>query len=275
MVNSSFIQPDALALDFDGVVCNGLREYFQTSLKAYAQIASKIGASEIAAPEIDIEQSQTWEPLFGQLRPVVETGWEMPLLLKAIHEGYEVETLLLSWPQIRDRLLTQFQLSPKQLGALVDKTRDQWMTEDLDGWLALHAFYPGVDRQLQHWLSQGLPLWIITTKESRFVDALLQQSSIQFPKEAIFGKDAQQPKSETLRQIQAQGFSKIWFVEDRLETLLGIQQQPDLQSVSLFLGDWGYNTEGDRQRAKAHKTLHLLSLSQFCQPVAHWLEAQD
>jgi phosphoglycolate phosphatase-like HAD superfamily hydrolase len=257
----NFVQPGALALDFDGVLCNGLKEYFQTSVKAYHRIW----------PSADAAQVLGWELMFGRLRPVIETGWEMPLVLKAIQMGYAEADILLNWPQIRDHLLLELQLEPKQIGLQVDTLRDQWLIDDLPSWLALHEFYPGVSEQLQHWVSLDLPVFIITTKESRFVQILLQQHGIEFAAADIFGKDRQQPKHLTLRQLQAQGLANIWFVEDRFATLTGIRQYMDLQSISLFLGDWGYNTEGDRKAAADHNSIHLLSLGQFTQSFEQWL----
>jgi phosphoglycolate phosphatase-like HAD superfamily hydrolase len=258
-VEDVILLPDALALDFDGVLCNGLKEYFQVSLKAYSEIWPEHRASP------------TWEPLFGRLRPVVETGWEMPLVLKAIQEGYDEANILLDWPHIRAELLGKSQLTPKQLNDRVDSLRDRWIAEDLSGWLALHEFYPSVSEQLQGWVNSGFPVFIITTKESRFVDALLRQNGVELSAAVIFGKDRQQPKTGTLRQLQAQGWTKLWFVEDRFETLKGIRTQPDLDSVALFLGDWGYNMERERQEATAHRSIHLLSLDRFTQSLKEWL----
>lgn len=252
------LQPDALALDFDGVLCNGLQEYFQVSIKAYGEIWPQ------DKPDLG------WEPLFGRLRPVVETGWEMPLVLKAIREGYGEGDILLGWPQIRAELLTRLKLSPKQLGQHVDGLRDRWIAEDFSGWSGLHAFYPGVPEQLQRWVDLALPTYIITTKESRFVEALLQQKGVNLPSAAIFGKDCQRPKTETLRQLQAKGWTKLWFVEDRFETLQSIRMQPDLNPATLFLGDWGYNTKCERQAVTASDTIHLISLAQFTQSFEQW-----
>ena len=253
-------KPEVLALDFDGVICNGLKEYFQISVLAYRQLW----------PRLDPQQPLAWESLFGRLRPVVETGWEMPLVLKAIQEGQDEENILLNWPQIRAETLTQLQMNPKQIGAQVDGLRDQWINRDLAGWLGLHEFYTGVAAQLQHWVATNLQLFIITTKESRFVDALLRQQGVELPSSAIFGKDCRQPKSETLQQIQAQGYTQIWFVEDRFETLKAMTLQADLPSVALFLGDWGYNTQRERDEAAAHPSVRLLTLKRFTQPFKNW-----
>jgi phosphoglycolate phosphatase-like HAD superfamily hydrolase len=253
--------PDALALDFDGVLCNGLREYFQISLNAYRQIW----------PDAAQDCLPTWEASFGKLRPVIETGWEMPLVLRALEHGRTEADILTHWPTIRSQLLEKENLDWRQMGVQVDALRDRWILEDLDGWLALHRFYPGVAAQLQHWLNAELPIFIITTKESRFVKILLAQAGIALPSGALYGKDCQQPKAATLRQIKAQGFDNIWFVEDRFATLTTIQMQQDLESIRLFLADWGYNTPTEREQAIATHGLHLISLSHFELPFERWL----
>jgi phosphoglycolate phosphatase-like HAD superfamily hydrolase len=254
------VKPDALALDFDGIVCDGLLEYFQTAWQTYRHFWPDTPPT----PDPDLE------PQFQRLRPVVETGWEMPVVLRSLLTGQSEDSILTDWPAIRTKLIAQEQLNPSQIGQQVDAIRDRWIAEDSGGWLALHRFYPGIPEQIQSWLQQDLPVFIITTKEGRFVQALLQRTGIMFPQTSIFGKEGQCPKSETLKSLQEKGFSEIWFVEDRLETLLRIREISDLQSVQLFLGDWGYNTVGDRQVALKHPTLSLLGLAQFCQGFSQW-----
>lgn len=253
--------PRTLALDFDGVLCNGLQEYFQTTWRAYRQL----WPTSSATPSHEIVE------IFYQLRPVVETGWEMPVLLRAIIQGFATSDILDQWFTIRDRVVAQEDLNPQDLGNRVDGVRDQWINQDLSSWLQLHCFYPGVVTQLQSWLQQPLSLFIITTKESRFVAALLQQEGLNIRRDRIFGKDCRRPKAETLRQLKQTTPAPIWFVEDRLATLQGIQQQPDLQDIGLFLGDWGYNTARDRQTASPATGIDLLTLDQFTQGFDRWL----
>jgi phosphoglycolate phosphatase-like HAD superfamily hydrolase len=253
-------RPDAIALDFDGVLCDGLKEYFQTALNAYMQIW----------PEAIPEEPAVWRTAFSQLRPVVETGWEMPVVLRALQQGYAESDLLKNWFAIRQQIMANETWDSKRISALVDHLRDQWIATDFDSWLALHSFYPGVAAQLHAWIAQQLPVFIITTKESRFVQALLQLIDVTLPPTVVFGKDRQQPKSQTLRQLQTQGFQHLWFIEDRLATLHTIQQQPDLHLVRLFLADWGYNTIADHQAALHDPAIHLLSLHHLNQPLEQW-----
>jgi phosphoglycolate phosphatase-like HAD superfamily hydrolase len=253
--------PQTLALDFDGVLCDGLLEYFQTSWRAYRQT----WPTSTATPPSHLAEA------FYRLRPVVASGWEMPILLRAIIKGFSEADILQNWQTVRSRIVADEDLNPKILGGRVDTIRDHWIAEDLTEWLSLHRFYPGVSQQLQRWLSIDLSLLIITTKESRFVQKLLDQEGIALTSDRIFGKDRQLPKAETLRNLQnQQSPTPIWFVEDLLSTLETVKSQPDLQQIDLFLADWGYNTARDRQLAAQDKRIKLLSLEQFLQNFSDW-----
>jgi phosphoglycolate phosphatase-like HAD superfamily hydrolase len=257
--------PTILALDFDGVLCDGLIEYFQAAWRAYCQIWSH---PEALPPEGLAEQ-------FYRLRPVVETGWEMPVVISAILSGVSEAEILANWSAIAPQFAQETHLAPLEIGSKVDQIRDVWITHDLEGWLSLHRFYPGVIDRLQH-LTSVYPV-IVTTKEERFVSQLLQQQGITLPDSQIFGKSLRQPKAQTLRTL-IQEFSLktdtpvvVWFIEDRLKTLQGIQTQPDLADVRLFLGDWGYNTASERETASLDPKIQLLSLSTFAEDFSSWI----
>lgn len=255
--------PTLLALDFDGVICDGLLEYFQTAWRTYCRIWSP---SDKTPPEGLAES-------FYRLRPVVETGWEMPCVLRSILQGTPEAEILQNWGAICLELVQTEGLVPVEVEQLVDRVRDEWISQDLSGWLSLHRFYPGVIPQLQRVLADGIELYIVTTKEDRFVQQLLAQAGVNLSASRIFGKSVRQPKAQTLRQLQQSASVPepvIWFVEDRLKTLQTIAPQMDLQDVQLFLADWGYNTAGDRSIAQQDERIHLLTLAQFAQLLMQW-----
>ena len=256
--------PTILALDFDGVVCNGLIEYFQTAWRTYCQIWYPDNQSP---PE-------NLAPAFYRLRPVIETGWEMPILIRALIVGISEEKILQDWSTVVEQIVNSEKLDGADLAKKVDSVRDEWIATDLEGWLALHRFYPGVVEKVGSLLDDSTTeLYIVTTKEGRFVHQLLQQQGINLPQHSIIGKESQRPKSQTLRQLiqaSSQDTANLWFVEDRLKTLQLVQEQSELQSVRLFLADWGYNTQQMRDSIQSDPRIKLLSLNQFRQDFSAW-----
>jgi phosphoglycolate phosphatase-like HAD superfamily hydrolase len=255
--------PTILALDFDGVVCNGLIEYFETAWRTYSQIWSP--------------PTQTYTPdlaaSFYRLRPVIETGWEMPVLIRALLVGIPEEKIVQDWSGIAQQLLKEAGLVAADIGKKLDQLRDEWIATDLASWLSLHRFYPGVVERLRLLLASPVQPVIVTTKEGRFVKALLQQQGVQMPEQWIIGKESKRPKHQTIRELIGRRTgtpSDLWFVEDRLKTLQLVQQQLDLDRVKLYLADWGYNTVAEREVARHDPIIRLLSLSQFAQDLSAW-----
>ena len=256
--------PTILALDFDGVVCDGLIEYFEVAWRTYCQIWSPINDT----PPDDLALR------FYRLRPVIETGWEMPVLIKALIEGFDDDQILQSWTTITPQILAVDNLEAKAVSTKLDNLRDEWIQTDLNGWLSLHRFYPGVIERLKIILKSEVKLYIVTTKEGRFVKQLLQQEGVNLPPENIFGKEIKRPKYETLRELIQKANTQpvsLWFVEDRLKTLELVQQQSDLNHVQLFLADWGYNTQSEREAGKNDPRIHLISLAHFGHDFLTWL----
>ncbi|HIK45879.1 MAG TPA: HAD family hydrolase [Leptolyngbyaceae cyanobacterium M65_K2018_010] len=256
--------PTILALDFDGVVCDGLLEYFQTAWRAYLEVFQP------DSPDYPEGLAERFYPL----RPVVETGWEMPLVLYGLLTGVADGEILAHWPTWVPQLLDQAGVESKTLAEAVDGVRDRWISQDLDSWLALHRFYPGVLDRIQQALAQGVEPIIISTKEGRFIQQLLAQQGLTLAADRILGKEIKQPKYATLQQLQelhAGQSPRLWFVEDRLKALQTVERQPDLADVQLFLADWGYNTVADRAIAAQDSRIHSLSLEQFAGPFEHWL----
>ncbi len=237
-----------IALDFDGVLCDGLPEYFRSAWKAGQRVW--VWADP---PDTDLE------PAFARLRPWIETGWEMPLALWALQHVGETG-IGPHWPSAIPALLEQCGCDRPTLAAALDQVRADWIATDRPGWLALHRFYPGVLDALQAW---GDRWCIITTKDGRFTYELLTQAGLGCDRDRIFGKEVGQPKTETLKQLLAQGHT-LTFVEDRAEALLAAARQPELADIQLVLAAWGYNTAEQRQQALADiPGVRLLSLTEF------------
>ena len=244
--------PSILALDFDGVVCDGLAEYFESAWRTYALLWASPGA---VAPAGLAER-------FYALRPVIESGWEMPLVVKALLAGVKDATIAEQWADLAPQLLDGRETT--EVGARLDRVRDEWIAADRAGWLRQHRFYPGVIDRLRALAGGPTRVVIITTKEGRFVRELFAQQDLDFPADRIHGKESKRPKSDVLRALKTDSPGlRTCFVEDRFKTLEGIKTHGDLDDVRLFLAGWGYNFPAEREAARRDGRIRLVSLEDF------------
>ena len=253
--------PRILALDFDGVLCDGMREYFETSWRAYRRLR----------PSVPAEPPPGLFDTFARLRPVVESGFEMPLLIHAALAGADEAELLRDWRP--DAWLVRMGLAREAITAEIDRVRDAWIAEDETDWLDYHRFYPGVIERLRG-LAGGPPrVAVVTTKEGRFARQLLARQGVELAAGDVFGKETRRPKRAILREQiarHAEAATALWFVEDRLKTLQDVAQEPVLDGAGLFLADWGYNTPADREAAGRDARITLLSLDRFARDFPAW-----
>ena len=263
-----------LALDFDGVVCASSSESSFSSIVA-AQRFWPAACGDIfktaTAPS-----SSSYAPLategpgtpFAQiraavdeLRPIVETGYENMLLVRALHEDLRATgtasapAMLKRWSATyRDQLLATYGTDKEALVAFFGQTRDALIAEDLQAWVGLNPVYPPVQACLPRDAGK-LAYTIITTKQERFVRAILESNGIAPPPQAdIYDlENPFGPKTKVLRALldkHGPG-TAIHFVEDRFETLQAVVATPGLEAVRCYLVDWGYNTAEQRAMARA------------------------
>jgi phosphoglycolate phosphatase-like HAD superfamily hydrolase len=258
--------PLVLALDFDGVVCDGRAEYFEAARRACA--ATWPGADP--TPPVAAR--------FAALRPLVEGGWEMPLLLHALVGGIDDAAVgdRRAWVETARAMLVQTGSSPEALGHTLNRVRDEWFAANPVEWVAHHVLYPGVPERIEAALDDGVRVVIVTTKAERFARALLAARSARLGALPIVGREPSRavPKLETLtrlaREHGLEHGAGLWFVEDLLETLESVRRAPGLAGVRLFLAAWGYNTLEDRARAGMTPGIALLSLPRFTATFSDW-----
>ena len=258
--------PDVLALDFDGVLCDGMREYFEASRRTHL----RVWPNE-RLPEEDVF------PAFRALRPVIMSGWEMPLLLRAIARGRSEAAILRSWDAVRDELVRS-EARPgvdlvRVLQRTLDDVRREWIATDRDDWLGRNVPYCGLD-ELRRVVAEPERALVVTTKEGEFTRLILDSWNVRLA--GIQGKEAGTHKCENLRALiadfeRARGRRPtFWFVEDRLETLQHVTTHPDLEDVQLILAAWGYNTEAARTSAREGGRVHVLELDRFRKGPSTW-----
>jgi phosphoglycolate phosphatase-like HAD superfamily hydrolase len=264
--------PARLVLDFYGVVCQGMREFFESSWRAW----QRVGRAPLPAT-----RREELAARFAHLRPVVESGWEMAMLPALLAARDPVRDAELEdearWATVRGDFLDDHQLTSRELADALDGARDAWLAEDRDGWVAAHEFYPGIADWLRRLIATGPPTFVLSTKDKRFLDALLRAHAVPIPDERVIGKATpRRAKWEVIQQIAAgqalpADGSGVWFVEDRFATLLELRRDaPQLAAMQLFLAEWGYVFPRDIARARA-SDIATLSLTRATGPFAEWV----
>ena len=258
--------PDMLALDFDGVLCDGMREYFEASRRTYMRVW----------PDEQAPGEELF-PAFRALRPVIMTGWEMPVLLRALVQGHSQAAMLQNWEAVRDALVPAGTPQGKALGITLTHTLDEvrraWIAATAADWLARNVPYCPLD-DVRRLLAEPECAVLVTTKEGEFARQILDHWDVHLAD--IQGKEAGTHKCDNLRALIVQYTAThgrrpvLWFVEDRLETLQHVTMHADLDDVGLFLATWGYNTPAVRASVQDHGRIRLLGLEQFRGGLTTW-----
>ena len=247
-------QKRILALDFDGVICDSAAETAISAWKAAVTLWPDRFTTALPPTEM-IER-------FRRIRPYLETGYQSILMMRMLVDGVSEDSFKYALPEKLELIMQDHDLTPRTLMKLFGNTRDEWIHESLDSWLAPQNPYPGTIESLKVALQKHAVL-ILTTKQERFVRAWLKHFSIDFPEDTIIGLDRKKPKEETLAELVKNNKKNIHFVEDRLATLLRIVEDATLKRVNLHYADWGYGTPSELEKARSMNSLDVISLSDF------------
>ena len=160
------LQP-LLVFDFDGVILDGMDEYWSSSRAACRSLLQGV---------LLPEQTPT---SFRQLRPWVHHGWEMVLIAALLQESdgplqrLGVDAFAADYDQqLRDGL-DRFGWQSSLLQDSLERVRRQAVSDDRAGWVALHRPFDGVSERLARLEDEGVAWSVLTTKGRDFTAELL------------------------------------------------------------------------------------------------------
>lgn len=249
-----------LVTDFDGVVVDGMAEYWWAARQCALQLDSSLGALPELVPGA-----------FRLLRPRVLSGWEMPVLAASIGgQGPAPGAFMADYPKALAAALAGLGWQAQGLIQLLDQVRYQALVEDRQGWLDRHQPYPWMFRRLRQCQLEGEPWRVLTTKSAAFTAELLSAHGL--TPQAIHGRE-EGPKPAVLLRLLAElrelGAGQRWlFLEDRRLTLEAVRATPGLEAVHCLLASWGYLLPEDSEQLPAG--LNLLTPELLATPLANW-----
>ena len=251
-----------VVFDFDGVIIDGIYEYWQSSRQACLKLL------ESKFPPIQLPNKVPQE--FEYLRPWVQYGWEMVLLAaelarpKSTLREKGCKDFSRNYHRNCNNALEIWNWKPKQVQEALDNVRREAIVNNLENWLANHTAFPGVKDRLKRFNSEGIELAVLTTKNAEFTAQLLNSLSIK--SDLLYGYES---GSKINILIELSKSRKIkGFVEDRRATLEKVGNHPELISIPCFLASWGYLKPNDSKNLPAN--ISLLEPITFAQPLANW-----
>lgn len=242
-----------LVFDFDGVLVDGMPEYWWAARSAALQLAPGLQLPELAPAA------------FAQLRPLIHQGWEMVLMAAELgRPDLNLDVLLADYAAALPVALARWGWQADLLQRQLEAVRAAALVSDPEAWLARHRLYPGVRQRLQRLAEEGAPWAVLTTKGGAFAARLLAAAGLE--PAALYGHE-QGSKPEVLARLLA-GQRPLWFVEDRRPTLETVVADPRLTAVRCFLVSWGYLGPGDGDGLPAG--IAWLTPERFAAPLAQW-----
>ncbi len=251
-----------LIFDFDGVIVDGMSEYWWSSRKACIELLANRSESKFL-PKVLPEA-------FRYLRPWVNQGWEMVLLVaELVRPNSQLalngpEAFASSYSLYCQEALDAWQWTPEQLQEALENVRNDAISTDLTNWLALHKPFPAVIQRLKNFDAEGIELAVLTTKAKDFTVKLLH--SFHLTPKLIYGHESG-TKPEVLLRLTETHLIK-GFVEDRRTTLETVLQTKGLAKLPCYLASWGYLKPQDTQYLP--EGLRLLNPKTLATPLASW-----
>ncbi len=240
--------------DFDGVIVDGMYEYWHSSLLACEKYLN--------SPYISVDQKlyKRVPNTFKEIRPWVKYGWEMILI---VHELIKTENPIINkddfinnYHQNCQKILKDNSWISEDLQKILDKSRKYQIEKDFETWVNLHNPFFEVINCIEELKKREVKAGIITTKGKIFAEKILKQFNI-YP-EFIFGYES--GTKIKIAEKLTQNYEILGFIEDRKKTLIDIKENAETSHIPCYLADWGYLKESDRYNLNEIKLLKLKNL---------------
>ena len=231
-----------ILFDFDGVIVNGIEEYW---------LSSKIACEKYLlnnSKNLDIDRYIEVPKIFVEIRPWVKYGWEMVLITHEILKKYKPlnnltkNSFLENYEENCSKLLFEYSWNSNELQQCLDDARLFQISNDLKKWISLHRPFNEVVSFIKYAKDKGYKIGVISTKGETFTSKILSNLDI-FP-ELIFGYESGS-KVDIISNLSL-NYNIKGFVEDRRKTLSNILENNQTKFINCYLAEWGYLKKTDK-----------------------------
>jgi phosphoglycolate phosphatase-like HAD superfamily hydrolase len=208
-------------IDFDGVLCDSVKECLVSSWLAYTRLSKKDKKS------ITLSAKKT----FYRYRPLIRTGADYVLLQRAMDEGVSLSSQ-------RDFDDYQNALGEKVMGEYREafyNARSKLLENHRKYWVSLNPLFEEFPPLLKK-IAGSYRYIIISTKKSSFIKEILNANSIEWPLDRIVDSEKKRKLSIVENYLNQLSADKAFFVDDQIDHLKG-NNDPRIEPL---LADWGY-----------------------------------
>ncbi len=246
-----------LALDFDGVISDSIKECLVTAFNAFSsQQGNSVFRTDIS--QFSPEDIQTFE----RTRSFIRRGEDYVFLLKAaaekvpIRSQIDFDTFTEGYESLRSVYRECFYAQRLKL-----------QSEYLEEWLNLNALYPNIETFLQK-VHDPACIFIVTTKDLASVQLILNAHGIELSPDQLFQATKQYRKPQIINHILDEyqiASNQIVFIDDHADTIIEVSKKTD---VLCYFAEWGYHSKVQlNQMLESHT--RILTLRAFISRYMH------
>jgi len=250
MTKSILSEGDVLALDFDGVIADSLKECLVMGFNAfskYKQQDRKIHHLN----ELDLQMMEESK----RIRKYIRTGEDYVFIFLALDENVVIND---------QREFDTFKEKNRTLQPvfhdLFYQQREWFSRVWPHQWIELNPLYPNMTNYLQTFKNLHR-LFIITTKEIEYVHLILKAHGIVLKEDNCNHAHADWSKKDIIHKIIKQlniSAAQFHFIDDQADTLLKVQPL----GIHCYLAAWGYN-DAEQAGLAARNHIDALQLDDF------------
>ncbi len=233
------------ALDFDGVIADGLNECILVTWNGYyAKSLDDFSIQGLAnVPDWFIERFTQCRNFAKHLRHFAVAIFDRDT---PIYTQEDYEHLYLS-------------LDPSEVESFTNKVnnyRANARTERESLWLDMHTLYPYIQSFLE---ILEAPLYIVSAKDSESIIKILARTGINVSPERVFGEQRYKPVAlKEIQQREGRRPEEIFFLDDNIMNVIEAKQE----TYSAYWASWGYRAEHHLELAYQHQVTSV-SLEQL------------